>query len=832
LLSEQSRVSSVADVDGDPIVGGAWLARLFLALALVALLGSPLALIVPGADPVSRFGQALGAGIAFLLAAGIARAGRRRSAVALAAAVLLGGSILGAASPGRWAAESLGVTIITAVLVLPAISRRATVPSLAAIGAAGLVAIAISRFGSAAPDAAGDTGIGSVVAAGTVLVVALVLVGWVHLRLERALERARSARSMLNASEVRYRTLFMSSPNAVLVFDSAGRVVDASDRAAEVFGHSTAVLRTLRIADLVPPAARDVHHDHVASFNASPASRLLGHGREVSAIRADGTEIPVEIGLSWFDTEDGQFATAVVVDLSASREAARAVREATETIRAVFDASPAGIAVTALDGTVRLWNRAMAGLTGFAEADAVGRPDPSVPEDRLANRARIRAAVARTETVAGAELVIARSDGSRFPAVGSFGPLHDAAGTVVGVVTVVEDVTVMRSLEAQVNRKDRLQAVGQLAGGIAHDINNVLTAIGGFAALSLDDIDPGQPVDREAIATIAEGAARTSALTRQLLAFARRDLRPAETLALGAAVRAVEPMLRGLIGEHIALTVATSDEGHVRIAGSQVEQLVINLVVNARDALPNGGSIRVEVANLVVADDTIGGRIDVAPGPYVALSVTDDGTGMLPEVAEHVFDPFFTTKGPDEGTGLGLATVHGIVTGAGGHVWLYSEPGVGTTFRIILPQVDALAEEAPGEPEAMARGHETILLVEDDHVVRVLATRVLERAGFAVLVATGGEEALALADGRAEPIDLLLTDVIMPGMLGPELAGRLVALRPGLPVLFTSGYTAGGAGLTASIPSDARFLDKPFSPRGLVEAVRAAIDDGTAARAG
>jgi CheY-like chemotaxis protein len=201
-------------------------------------------------------------------------------------------------------------------------------------------------------------------------------------------------------------------------------------------------------------------------------------------------------------------------------------------------------------------------------------------------------------------------------------------------------------------------------------------------------------------------------------------------------------------------------------------------------------------------------------------------------VAEHVFDPFFTTKGPDEGTGLGLATVHGIVTGAGGHVWLYSEPGVGTTFRIILPQVDALAEEAPGEPEAMARGHETILLVEDDHVVRVLATRVLERAGFAVLVATGGEEALALADGRAEPIDLLLTDVIMPGMLGPELAGRLVALRPGLPVLFTSGYTAGGAGLTASIPSDARFLDKPFSPRGLVEAVRAAIDDGTAARAG
>ncbi|MBA2380710.1 MAG: response regulator [Chloroflexi bacterium] len=284
-------------------------------------------------------------------------------------------------------------------------------------------------------------------------------------------------------------------------------------------------------------------------------------------------------------------------------------------------------------------------------------------------------------------------------------------------------------------------------------------------------------------------------------------------------------MVRGLIGEHIDLVLATTDEGHVRIAGSQVEQLLINLVVNARDALPNGGRIRVEVANIAVDGKAIGGRIDMADGPYIALTVADDGMGMTPEVAERVFDPFFTTKGPDEGTGLGLATVHGIVTGAGGHVWVDSEEGVGTTFRIVLPQSDDLPSESLAPCLVPAPGHETVLLVEDEDLVRVLATRVLERAGFRVLAASGADGALATAAAHDGRIDLLLTDVIMPRVPGPELAAHLQALRPGLRVLFTSGYTAGGAGVGANLPSDARFIDKPFSPSDLVTAVRAAIDE-------
>ena len=625
--------------------------------------------------------------------------------------------------------------------------------------------------------------------------------------------------------EARFRSLFASSPNAVLVVDTTGRILDASDRAVEIFGYSIATLRSLMVEELVPPADRERHRDLRQELHGSRVQHVSVAPRQVSAVRADGTVIPVEVGLSWFETSEGWFATAVVVDVSAQRASERAVKDAAETIRAVFDASPAGIAVTGLDGRVRLWNEAMAQLTGVPAAEAIGAIDPSVAVDRAASRAAIREAVAQNRTVTGADLILARSDGSTFPAVGSFGPLHDASDTVVGVVSVVEDVTAMRSLEAQVNRKARLEAIGQLAGGIAHDINNVLTAIGGFASLSLDDLDAGLPVDREAIATIAEGAARTSALTRQLLAFARRDIRPAETLLLGESVRAVEPMLRGLIGEHITLAIETTGDGHVRIASSQVEQLVINLVVNARDAMPGGGTIRVGVETIEIADGSIGGHTDVEPGAYVALSVTDDGTGMSPEVVERAFDPFFTTKGPDEGTGLGLSTVHGIVSEAGGHVWVDSEVGSGTTFRIILPEVHPAVHETRRDADIVDRGHETILLVEDEDVVRTLGIRVLERAGFRVLAAADAADAFSIAAGHEGPIDLLLTDVVMPRVLGPELARQLVLLRPGLRVLFTSGYTATGAGLTSSLPSDARFIDKPFSPSGLVSAVRAALDD-------
>jgi PAS domain S-box-containing protein len=945
------------DLDaGEPLVGGPWFFRLFLFLAVASVVMTPVTFLMPNPDRFGGLAEGGVSAIGFGLATILAHRGRRRVALVVAAVTLLAVAILGAWTLNHFDPAVLGISIVAAVLILPATPRRLVVPTIFAVFVVGGIAITIAIAADATRDRLTTPFIDSLVTSMSVLAITLAIVGWTHHRLVTAIEEANRIRSDLDASEARYRmlvetapdgilivdpvslqamaangraaelfgfdssleflaagpgpvlpdhqpdgrptlevahalvdatlagqqvvqemvyrrrdgalftaevrstlgetdgrtevrlsltdvsdrvaalrardltearfrSLFASSPNAILVVDPGGRIVDASDRAADVFGCSTELLRTMVVEDFLPAAERVAHRHLRATFNLDPSDRAVGDHPNLFALRADGTPFPAEIGLSWFDTDEGRFATVVVADVTARREAEHTARDATETIRGIFDASPAGITVTGLDGTVRLWNRAMARLTDIADTDAIGRFDPSIPESRYASRAGIRAAVARNETVTGADLLLTRPDDTTVQAIGSFGPLHDAEGTVVGIVCVVEDVTAMRALEAQVNRKARLESVGQLAGGIAHDINNVLTAIGGFATLSLEDLDAGLPIDREAIATIAEGAARTGALTRQLLAFARRDVRPAETIALGQTVLAVEPMLHGLIGEHIHLVMATTDEGHVRIAGSQVEQLVINLVVNARDALPNGGTIRVEVANVSVTGQGIGRHLDVADGPYIALTVTDDGTGMPPEVAEKVFDPFFTTKGPDEGTGLGLATVHGIVTAVGGHVWVYSEEGVGTMFRIILPQTDEIASEPGPIPDASSRGRETILLVEDEDLVRVLAKRVLERAGFAVLMAENADQALAIAADHDGPIDLLLTDVIMPRILGPELAIRLGLLRPGLRVLFTSGYTAGGSGLTASMPSDAHFIDKPFSPVDLVAAVRAAIDD-------
>ncbi|HET7029409.1 MAG TPA: PAS domain S-box protein [Candidatus Limnocylindrales bacterium] len=928
--------------------------RLLLLLAAAAFGGMPLIFVFPTHEAVLRAAFVAISGAGFLSAALVARRGRREAALLIAATTLLSGSIVNAIVAPGYDAEALGVTVIAAVVVLPALSRRWVLPTFLVIGLAGDLAIAIARFAPPASAAAASP-LGSVVAATIVLALTLAMVAWIHGRYVDALGAAAAARQELDASEARFRSLveaapdgilvidpvtfrpvaansraaemlgyatpealvastadaaadarpsdgpstfslapdtvastlagrtvvqqleyrradgsvfpaeirtslvelggqseirvsflditdrlaarrerfrgvarfrsyFETSPNAVVLADPRGRIVDASNQAALVFGYSVDQLRTMVIEDLVPDDARGRHVAERRAFDAHPEARAMGRGRLVQGLRADGTLFPAEIGLSWFETDEGRFATAIIVDVSERQAAERAVQQANETVRAIFDASPAGIAVLALDGSVRLWNRAMERLTGWAADQAAGRPDPSVREDAQADRDVVLQQVADNQTVVGADLLLARQDDTTFPAIGSFGPLHDSTGRVTGVVAVVEDVTNMRSLEAQVNRKARLEAIGQLAGGIAHDINNVLTAIGGFATLTLEDLDAGRPADRESIETIAEGAARTGALTRQLLAFARRDVRPAETLDLGAVVRSVEPMLRGLIGEHIALETHALGDGHVRVAASQIEQIVVNLVVNARDAMPNGGQIRIDVARVRMSEaEIIGRHIDVAQGPYVALSVTDDGTGMAPEVAERVFDPFFTTKGPDEGTGLGLATVHGIVTGVGGHVWVYSEEGVGTTFRILLPEVDA-APAAAASPDAPRRGEETVLLVEDEDVVRTLASRVLERAGYVVLAAGDPEEALEIAASHPGRIDLLLSDVIMPKLQGPELAQRIGVIRPGLRVLFTSGYTAGGAGVTASIPEDARFLDKPFTPSGLIAAIRAALD--------
>ncbi|OLC01715.1 MAG: hypothetical protein AUH45_10585 [Gemmatimonadetes bacterium 13_1_40CM_69_22] len=383
-----------------------------------------------------------------------------------------------------------------------------------------------------------------------------------------------------------------------------------------------------------------------------------------------------------------------------------------------------------------------------------------------------------------------------------------------------------RRLEEQLGHSQRMEAVGRLAGGIAHDFNNVLTAVLGSVELLLLDEPPGRP-HREELDIIRDAATRAKDLIRQLLAFSARQVLQPVVIDLNRLVRDVAKMLRRLIGEDIKLeTVLAPELGAVRVDAGQIEQVLVNLAVNARDAMPQGGRLTIQTDS-VDADGTRGPLAPGVPdGHHVLLQVSDSGVGMDDEIQAHLFEPFFTTKPRGKGTGLGLATVYGIVRQSGGHIAVDSARGRGATFRIYLPRVEAPLDptDRPRPVTAPAAGSETILLVEDEHLVRLLARKVLERAGYRVLVAAGGAEALDLAERYAGPIHLLLSDVVMPGMNGRELMRRLAQLRPDLRVLYMSGYADEAVAQHGVLDPGTAFLQKPFTPGGLADKVRGVLD--------
>jgi signal transduction histidine kinase len=383
-----------------------------------------------------------------------------------------------------------------------------------------------------------------------------------------------------------------------------------------------------------------------------------------------------------------------------------------------------------------------------------------------------------------------------------------------------------RQLEEQLQHSQRMEAVGRLAGGIAHDFNNVLTAVLGSIELLLLDAPPDRP-HREELDIIRDAATRARDLIRQLLAFSARQVLQPMVIDLNRLVKDIAKLLRRLIGEDIALeTTLAPALGAVRVDTAQIEQVLVNLAVNARDAMPQGGRLAIETDNVEMDGTRAPPAATVPAGRYVLLQVSDSGVGIDALVQAHLFEPFFTTKPRGKGTGLGLATVYGIVRQSEGHVTVESTPGRGATFRIYLPRVEAPLDptESPSPVAAPAAGTETILLAEDERLVRVLAQKVLERAGYRVLVATGGTEALALAEHHDGPIHLLLTDVVMPEMNGRELARRLAALRPGVRVLYMSGYADEAVAQHGVLDPGTAFLQKPFTPEGLAKKVRGVLD--------
>jgi PAS domain S-box-containing protein len=466
---------------------------------------------------------------------------------------------------------------------------------------------------------------------------------------------------------------------------------------------------------------------------------------------------------------------------------------------------------------------------GFQRDELVGQPVTRIIPEGFAERLiaddlRSAADALAQQIGTGLELIGRRNDGTEFPMEIMLSPLESAEGILV--TAAIRDISVRKAVEAQLLQAQKLESVGQLAAGLAHDFNNLLTAIHGYGELLGQGLPDGDP-RRADLNEILRAADRAAEMTRQLIAFSRRQILRPRVLDPAEIVEGIVPMLRRLMGEHITLvTHKEPDLGNVKADPSQLEQVILNLAVNARDAMPEGGELTIETANVELDSKYARAHPEVGPGRYVLLSFTDTGVGMDPDTEARAFEPFFTTKEPGNGTGLGLATVYGIVKQSSGSIYLYTEPGRGTTFKIYLPRVE---EEAAAVTEAVTvrpttPGSETILLVEDNAAVRGFCRRVLEEQSYTVLEATSGAAALPLAASQIGSLDLLVTDVVMPGMQGHQLADRLWADRPDMPVLYISGFTENPVMSHGISRREVAFLPKPFTAEALGRAVRDAID--------
>jgi PAS domain S-box-containing protein len=548
---------------------------------------------------------------------------------------------------------------------------------------------------------------------------------------------------------------------------------------------------------------------------------LLIKGEVAGGLALETTEphtfLTEEINLAWS-----------VADQVAGALAHARLTQLHQRLSAAIEQAAESVIITDTEGAIIYVNPAFEAVSGYSPTEAIGR------NPRFLKSAQQDAAVYKELWVtikAGqvwrGRLVNKKKDGTLYTEEATISPVRDERGVIVNFVAVKRDVTRELQLEEQYYQAQKMESIGRLAGGVAHDFNNLLTSMIGHTWLALELLPPAEPA-RGDLKVVLQNAERAAGLTRQLLAFARRQVIEPRLLNLNELILNMDKMLRRLIGEDIELATAVApDLGRVRADPGQVEQVLLNLAINARDAMPRGGKLTIETANVELDETYTHQHHGVEPGAYVMLAVSDTGIGMDAATQARIFEPFFTTKTQGQGTGLGLATVYGIVKQSGGDIWVYSEPGRGTTFTIYLPRLPEttpLPEAQPNPPAEMPAGTETVLLVEDEEAVRALARQVLELNGYTVLAASNGAEALRLSEQHREPIHLLVTDVVMPHMSGHELAERLAAQHPEMKVLYMSGYTDQAIGPHGVLEPGSFFLQKSFTPSTLVQTVREVLD--------
>jgi len=647
---------------------------------------------------------------------------------------------------------------------------------------------------------------------------------------ERALrEQQLAAEQALRESEDRFRRLVQVSPEAIMV-GCREQVVFINPAGLKLFGaQNEGQLLGKTMAELVHPDFQEGIRQRIERFQGTESATPAIEER---FRRLDGTFVDVEVVAIPFLWE-GQPAMQVVArDISERKKAEEALRQSEAALRSLVEHAPYAIYKTDVDrGRIVSANPALVAMLGYqSEAEVLALDLATQVYREPGARARLLPELERRGSFQGLELECKRKDGSLLTLRNSGRMVRDQKGER-SVEAIGEDVTERRSLEQQLRQAQKMEAVGRLAGGVAHDFNNLLTVIRGYAELMLEESDLGKIRGRAQ--NIIKATDRTAALTRQLLAFSRKQVLWPQVLDLNAVMAEAKKMLPPLIGEDVQVVVIPGLKlGRVKADPGQLEQVLMNLTINARDAMPKGGKLVLETANVECDEGYCALHPGAQPGSYVMLAVSDNGSGMDPETQLHIFEPFFTTKPKDRGTGLGLATVYGIVKQSGGHVWVYSEPGIGTTFKVYLPRVEGkgAALSPPPRFEEKTAVTETILLVEDEEAVRRLARAFLEQRGYRVLEARNGADALKVAAGHAGSIHLLVTDMVMPGMRGLELAEKLSAVRPHIKVLFVSGYTDGSIVENGGLGEGSAFLEKPFSSDALARKVRQVLSgDGCGA---
>ena len=591
---------------------------------------------------------------------------------------------------------------------------------------------------------------------------------------------------------------------------------------------ATAALDLLaRVGYLVPEGMRDRHRSGRRAFQEVPQARPMGNGRVLSGRRKDGTIVPVEISQTPVEGSAGDpLVRCAILDVSTLERAETALRVSEARYRTLFEDSLTGNCVLTHDGRFVACNNALAGMLGFSVEDVLATTWAAVAVDRY-DLDRLITLLRTQRQVTRYPVLLRHRDGGTRKAIANIHGVVDEAGTLSELQCQLFDETEHLELEQRFWQAQKMESVGRMASGIAHDFNNLLTPIVINTELLKSQHGQDSPA-WESLAEIRHAADQAAALTRQLLAFGRQQALRPRPLLLNSVIRGMENLIARTLGEDVDVAIDLCDTlWSTLVDPTQVEQALLNLVLNARDAMPTGGRLTVETLNVHLTASDAKDQATVVPGSYVCLAVSDTGSGMDEETRRHLFDPFFTTKKERGGTGLGLASVYGIVKQSGGYIWAYSESGAGTTFKLYFPKTEreagAVTPRVAETPTTMT-GTETILLVEDNHAICRLATQILARAGYTVLSASTPRAALDVSQSHRDPIQLLLCDVILPEMGGPDLSQRLLETRPALKVLFMSGFTPQALVHRGVLGQSIELLEKPFTPTGLLARARNVLD--------